>query len=57
MHMSDPFSRCIIRSKCTGNNVIGYGKSRDVLISQSNVCLTLVRPIKGHVRGNKARVT
>ena len=53
---SDPFSRCIIRSKCTGNDVIGYHKSRDVLISQSNVCSSLVRPIKGHVLGNKARV-
>ena len=54
--MSDPFSRCIIRSKCTGNDVIGYRKSRDVLISQSNVCSRLVRPIKGHVWGNKAKV-
>ena len=53
---SDPFSRCIIRSKCTGNDVICYRKSRDVLISQSNVCSSLVRPIKGHIWGNKARV-
>ena len=53
---SDPVSRCIIRSKCTGNDVIGYRKSRDVLISQSNVYLSLVWPIKGHVWGNKARV-
>ena len=53
---SDPFSRCIIRSKCTGNDVIGYRKLRDVLISQSNVCLSLVGPIKGFVWGNKARV-
>ena len=53
---SDPVSRCIIRSKCTGNDVIGHRKSRDVLISQSNVCLSLVGPIKGHVWGNKARV-
>ena len=53
---SDPVSRCIIRSKCTGNDVISHQKSRDVLISQSNVCLSLVGPIKGHVWGNKARV-
>ena len=53
---SDPVSRCIIRSKCTGNDVISHRKSRDVLISQSNVCLSLVGPIKGHVWGNKARV-
>ena len=52
---SDSVSRCIIRSKCTGD-VIGHRKSRDVLISQSNVCLSLVGPIKGHVWGNKARV-
>ena len=31
-------------------------KTHDVLISQSNVCLSLVGPIKGHVWGNKARV-
>ena len=54
---SDPFSRYIIRSKCTGNDVICYRKPRDVLISQSNVCSSLVRPMKGHVWGNKARVT
>ena len=36
---SDPVSRCIIRSKCTGNDVISHRKSRDVLTSQSNVCL------------------
>ena len=53
---SYPFSRCIIRSKCTGNDVIGYRKSHDVVISQSNVCLSLVGPIKAHVWGNKARV-
>ena len=53
---SDPVSRCIIRSKCTGNDVISHRKSRDVLISQSNVCLSLVGPIKGHVWGNEARV-
>ena len=53
---SDPVSRCIIRSKCTGNDVISHRKSRDVFISQSNVCLSLVGPIKGHVWGNKARV-
>ena len=52
--MSDPFSRCIIRSKCIGNDIICYRKPRDVLISQSNVCSSLVRPIKGHVWGNKA---
>ena len=52
---SDPVSRCKIRSKCTGKDVIGHRKSRDVLISQSNVCLSLVGPIKGHVWGNKAR--
>ena len=52
----DPVFRCIIRSKCTGNDVISRPKSRDVLISQSNVCLSLVWPIKGHVWGNKARV-
>ena len=39
-----------------GNNIICYRKPRDVLISQSNVCSSLVRPIKGHVWGNKARV-
>ena len=50
---SDPVSRCIIRSKCTGNDVIRHRKSRDVLISQSNVCLSLVGPIKGNVWGNK----
>ena len=49
---SDPFSRCI----CIGNDVICYLKPRDVLISQSNVCSSLVRPIKGHVCGNKAIV-
>ena len=48
---SDPVSTCIIRSKFTGHR-----KSRDVLISQSNVCLSLVGPVKGHVWGNKARV-
>ena len=53
---SDPVSRCIIRSKCTGNNVIRHQKSCDVLISQSNVCLSLVGSIKGNVWGNKARV-
>ena len=53
---SDPFSRCIIRSKCIGNEVICNRKPHDVLISQSNVYLSLVRPIKGHVWGNKARV-
>ena len=53
---SDPVSRCTIRSKCTRNDVIGHRKSRDVLISQSNVCLSLVGPIKGHVLGTKARV-
>ena len=49
-------SRCIVRSKCVGNDVISYRKSRDVLISQSNVYLSLVGPIKGHVWGNRARV-
>ena len=53
---SDPFSRCIIRNKCIGKDVTCYRKPRDVLISQSNVCSSLVRPIKGHVWGNKARV-
>ena len=53
---SDPFSRCIIRSKCIRNDVICYRKQCDVIISQSNVYLSLVRPIKGHVWGNKARV-
>ena len=53
---SDPFSRCIIRSKCNGNAIVCYRKPRDVLISQSNVCASLVSPIKGHVWGNKARV-
>ena len=42
---------CIIRSKCIGNDVVCYRKPRDVLISQSNVCSSLVRPIKGHVWG------
>ena len=46
---SDPVSRCIIRCKCTGNDVISHQKSCDVLISQSNVCLSLVGPIKGLV--------
>ena len=54
--MSDPFSRCIIKSKCIGNDVVCYRKPRDVIISQSNVCSGLVKPIKGHVWGNKARV-
>ena len=36
---SDPISRCIIISKCTGNDVIRHRKSRDVLIDQSYVCL------------------
>ena len=54
---SDPVSRCIIRSKCSGNDVIGHRNSRDVLISQSNVCLSFVGPMKGYVWGNKARVT
>ena len=54
---SDPVSRCIIRSKCTGNNVISHRKSHDVLISQSNVCLSLVGPIKGHVWGNNTSLT
>ena len=53
---SDPVSRCIIISKCTGNDVICHRKSRDVLINQSYVCLSLVGPIKGQVWGNKARV-
>ena len=52
---SDPVSRCIIISKCTGNDVIRHRKSRDVLINQSYVCLSLVGPIKGQVWGNKAR--
>ena len=43
---SDPVSRCIIRSKCTGNDVISHRKSCNVLISQSNVYLSLVGPIK-----------
>ena len=51
-----PVSRCIIRSTCTGNDVFLHRKSHDVLISQSNVCLSLVGPINGHVWGNKARV-
>ena len=54
---SDPLSRCIIIGKCTGNNVICHGKSRDVLIDQSYVCLSLVGPIKGQVWGNKALET
>ena len=53
---SDPLSRCIIKSKCIGNDAFGDRKSRETLISQSNVCLSLVGPIKGHVWGNKARV-
>ena len=53
---SDPLSRCIIKSKCIGNDTVGDRKSRDTLISQRNVCSSLVRPIKGHVWGNKARV-
>ena len=32
--MSDPLSRCIIKSKCIGNNAFGDRKSRDTLISQ-----------------------
>ena len=39
---SDPLSRCIIKSKCIGNDAVGDRKSRDTLIS--------------HVWGNKARV-
>ena len=31
---SDPFSRCIIKSKCIGNDAVGDRKSRDTLISQ-----------------------
>ena len=53
---SDPIFRCIIISKCTRNDVIGHRKSRDVLIDQSYVWLSLVGPIKGQVWGNKARV-
>ena len=53
---SDPFTRCIIRSKYIGNDIVCYRKPRDVLISQSNVCASLVSPMKGHVWGNKARV-
>ena len=48
---SDPISRCIIISKCTGNDVICHRKSRYVLIDQSYVCLSLVGPIKGQVWG------
>ena len=53
---SDPFSRCIIKSKCIGNDAVCYRKPRDVLISQSNVCESLVGPLKGQKLGNKARV-
>ena len=56
---SDPLSRCINKSnksKCIGNDAFGDRKSRDTLTSQRNVCSSLVRPIKGHVLGNKARV-
>ena len=31
---SDPLSRCIIKSKCIGNDAFGDRKSRDMLISQ-----------------------
>ena len=31
---SDPLSRCIIKSKCIGNNAFSDLKSRDTLISQ-----------------------
>ena len=34
---SDPLSRCIIKSKCIGNDAVGDRKSRDTLISQSKV--------------------
>ena len=53
---SDPLSRCLNKSKCIGNIAFGDRKSRDTLISQRNVCSSLVRPIKGHVLGNKDRV-
>ena len=53
---SDPVSRCMIMSKCTGNDVFRHRKSHDVSINQSYVCLNLVGPIKGQVWGNKARV-
>ena len=53
---SDPLSRCIIKSKCIGNNAFGDRKSHGTLISQLHVCSSLVRPIKGHVWVNKARV-
>ena len=54
---SDPVSRCIIRSKCTGNNVISHRKSRDVLISQSNVCLSLVGPMFGAIKSESLRLS
>ena len=47
---SDPVSRYIIRSKCTGNDVMSHWKSRDVLISQYQI--SNVGPIKGPVWGN-----
>ena len=53
---SDPISRCLIIGKSPGNDVICHRKSRDVIIDQSYVCLSLVGPIKGQVWGNKARV-
>ena len=31
---SDPLSRCIIKSKCVGNDTFGDQKSCDTLISQ-----------------------
>ena len=53
---SDPLSRCVIIGNGPGNDVISHRKSRDVLINQSYVYLSLVGPIKGQVWGNKARV-
>ena len=36
--------------------IVCYRKPRDDLISQSNVCESLVGPMKGQKLGNKARV-
>ena len=44
---SDPVSRCIIRSKNTGNDVICHRKSRDVLKCLFEPCRPYKRPCLG----------
>ena len=63
MHMggtSDPLFRCfnrLIKANVLGTTLLGTGSHVICLLANEMSMKSLVRPMKGHVLGNKSRVT